>query len=278
MKNGIVSNWMTAPAVSVTPEAHLVDARRIMDIKKIRALPVVSDNQVVGIVTRRGLLRTDFAATNSDAWIANVDVRDERIDDVMTANPITILPNSSLPKAARVMMENKITALPVVNNKSLKGILTASDIFRFIIDELPDLRESLLVEDYMTDEVVTITADTSLLEAHRLMGTRRIRALPVMDGIQLIGLVTRTDLMGSDPSRFSSRNNQELSLKILTQSVEKIMTRELLTIGPEEPIQKAASLMLENKIHCLPVTDAKGNLVGILTETDLFRMVIQKFS
>jgi len=279
MNNGLVWNWMSTPVVTATPEMSLTEARRLMNEKQIRALPVVEEDQLVGIITRRGLLRLDlsFILETDEAFSLKVEPEEVRVGEVATRNPITISPKSSIPKAARIMLENKITALPVMEAGKLVGILTNSDLLRFILSEYPTLKRKLLVSHYMTEDVVTIEPDTSLLEAHRLMGAKRIRSLVVMDGDRLAGLVTRTDLMSSDPSRLASRNNQELSLKILTQPVEKVMSRSLITISPSEPVTRAAELMLRNKIHCLPVVDEQEKLAGIITESDLFLMIVQKF-
>ncbi len=278
MKNGIIRNWMSSPVITITPETHLNDARRTMNAEKIRALPVVKDGELVGIVTRRGLLRTDIPTLSENAWNTEVDLKDVVVSEIMTKNPITVPASGPLPKAARVMLENKITAIPVVDeNREMVGIITTSDIFRFILAELPDLKENLTVRDYMTSRVVTLLPDDSLLEAHRLMGAERIRSLPVVAEGELAGVVTRTDLLSNDNSRFLSRNNQEESLKVLTSSVEQIMTTNVITIRPEASLIEAASLMLRNKIHSLPVMNADNKLAGILTESDLFRMVIQKF-
>lgn len=278
MKNGIIRNWMSSPVTTITPETHLNDARRTMDAQKIRALPVLKDGELVGIITRRGLLRTDIPTLAENAWTTDVDLKDAVVSEIMTKNPITVPASGPLPKAARVMLENKITAIPVVDeNREMVGIITTSDIFRFILAELPDLKEDLIVRDYMTSHVVTLFPDDSLLEAHRLMGAERIRSLPVVAEGELAGIVTRTDLLSNDNSRFLSRNNQEESLRVLTSSVEQIMTTSVITIRPEASVIEAASLMLRHKIHSLPVMDAENKLTGILTESDLFRMVIQKF-
>lgn len=279
MNNGLVWNWMSSPVVTATPEMSLTEARRLMNEKQIRALPVVEADQLVGIITRRGLLRLDlsFILEADEAFSLKVEPEEVKVGEVATRNPITISPKSSIPKAARIMLENKITALPVIEADKLVGILTNSDLLRFILSEYPALKRKLPVSHYMTEDVVTIEPDTSLLEAHRLMGAKRIRSLVVMDGDRLVGLVTRTDLMSSDPSRLASRNNQELSLKILTQPVEKVMTRSLITISPSEAVTQAAELMLRHKIHCLPVVDEQEKLVGIITESDLFLMIVQKF-
>jgi acetoin utilization protein AcuB len=176
------------------------------------------------------------------------------------------------------MMENKITCLPVVNSKKETiGIITSSDIFRAVISELNDSRDTLTAQDYMTSRVVTIDPETSLMEVQRVMGVERIRTLPVMKEDRLVGLITRTDVLSVDPSRLIGYLNQEAALKILNRKVDEFMTRELITVHPETPIVEVARMMLEYKIHCLPVLSAENKLVGIITETDLFRMVVQKF-
>ncbi len=277
MINGIVKFWMTNPVITVSPGTSLTSARQLVDQHKIRVLPVVENDKLVGITTRRGLLRLDLSLLDKNSWHESVPLNEETVSDVMTTNPIMILSTAPIPKAARIMLENKITALPVMENEKMVGILTNSDLLRFIIEEYPSLKTQLPVNRYMTDDVVTIEKDTSLLEAHRLMGTKRIRSLPVVDDGNLVGLITRTDLMSSDPSRLASRNKQELSLRVLTQPVEKIMSQSIITVSPNAQVIEAARLMLENKIHCLPVLDADKKLTGIITESDLFLMVVQKF-
>jgi len=277
MENRLVKAWMTSPAITVSPETNLKDARSLISEHNIRALPVLKDNKLVGIITKRGLLRLDLSVLGIETWNSHADLEDGKVADIMTRKPLTVIPDSTVPKAARVMLENKITALPVVQKGVLVGILTNSDILRFLITGYPELPKPVLVQNCMTDEVVTLSRYSSLLEAHTLMGTKRIRSLPVMENDHLVGLVTRTDLMSSDPSRLASRNNQELSLKILTQDVEKVMTKDVMTIGQNVEVIEAAKIMLEKKIHVLPVLDESQNLKGILTESDLFLMVIQKF-
>jgi acetoin utilization protein AcuB len=278
MKNGITSTWMSTPVKTVSPKTFIVEARQTMNTEKIRAMPVVQDEKVVGIITWRGLLRADIPVIDGVRWTKEIVLKEKRIEDIMTVNPIGVLPNSLLPKSARIMLENKIPVLPVFNEKrGAQGILTTSDIFRFIMNELPELKTVLRVEDYMTSDLVIVDQDTSLLEAQRLMGIKRIRSLPVVEEGKLIGLVTRTDMVKVEPSRFASPHNQEQSLAILLQPIEKIMTRRLVTTTSRASLVSVAKSMLENKIHCLPVLDNDGQLSGIITDSDLFRMVVKKF-
>ncbi|MEN4100146.1 MAG: CBS domain-containing protein [Anaerolineaceae bacterium] len=277
MKKSLVSNWMSSDVVTVTPETPVVIARKVMSAKHIRTLPVVDDENLVGIVTRRGLLRIDYPPHMDTADLPSEKTHDILVGEIMTKNPITILPNEPLSKAAYVMWENKITALPVLTEDGkLVGILTSSDVFRAIIEELPCLPEHIAVNTYMTTALITITPDTALIEARRLMAVNRIRALPVLDDTRLVGILTRTDLMAASWPRRFDRDDDEHFWKIELEHVERIMTTNVITIDETANIIEAARLMLVNKIHALPVVDTEGGLTGIITESDLFRMVVQK--
>jgi acetoin utilization protein AcuB len=171
MSNQLVKSWMSTPVTTVTEETPLSEARKLIADKKIRALPVMRGDKLVGIITRRGLLRLDLSILGEGSWHLNADLEDEKVGRVMTLKPLTILPDSSMPKAARIMLENKITALPVIENNRLLGIITNSDILRFLLATYEELKKPIFIKNYMTDEVVSIEKTTSLLEAHRLMGT-----------------------------------------------------------------------------------------------------------
>ena len=277
MINCLVKNWMTSPAVTVTPDTTIVAARDVMSEQKIKILLIAEKDQLLGVVTQRGLIRIDFSVLGEEGCNESADFSEIKIESIMTRNPRITQPDLSIPKAARVMLENRIAALPVVENERLIGILSSSDLMRLIIYACPLLEKEILVDHYMSDEIISIEPKTTLLEAHRLTGTKRIRTLPVLDDNQLVGIVTRTDLVCSDPSRLASREHQDLLLKILLQPVEKVMRKDLITISLDAPIAEAARLMLENGIHSLLVVDDDHKLTGVLTESDLFLMIVQKF-
>ncbi|MEA4812269.1 MAG: CBS domain-containing protein [Anaerolineaceae bacterium] len=280
MKDNTVRYWMSSPVVTGSPDMPIAEARKLISANKIRALPVLSAEKLVGIVTRRGLLRLDysFLTPQEGEHAPSAAPETEVLGDIMSQNPITLTIEQTMPEAARIMLENKITALPVLQNEKLVGIITNSDIFRFIIEKSAEIHDHRKVKDVMTEDVWTIDPASSLLEANRIMGPNRIRALPVVHANQMVGIVTRTDLMSSEPSRLFSKNQQELSLKILATPIEKVMSNPVITIKPEAPIKDAAHLMLENKIHALPVLDPKGKLIGIITESDLFLATMQRYA
>jgi CBS domain-containing protein len=134
-----------------------------------------------------------------------------------------------------------------------------------------------LVKHWMTRDVITITPDTSLHEAHRLMTEKRIRRLPVIDHGKLIGIVTLGDVRSAEPSAASTLSVWEMNNLLAKLKVSEIMTREPTTISQEATISTVAEIMLEKKFSCLPVVDETGKLVGIITESDIFRLVVREW-
>jgi len=132
-----------------------------------------------------------------------------------------------------------------------------------------------LVKNWMTKNVISITSATSLPEAHKLMSDYNIRRLPVVENGRLVGIVTRGDVREAEPSDATSLSIWEGNYLLAKLHVDRIMTRNPLTISAEATIEEAAKIMLENKVSGLPVVDQEQKVVGIITESDIFRMVVQ---
>ncbi len=131
------------------------------------------------------------------------------------------------------------------------------------------------VRDWMTPNPITIDVKTTLPEAHKLMKECHIRRLPVVDHGKVVGILTLGDIREASPSDATSLSIFELNYLLAKLNVEKIMTRDPITIAPEATIREAAQLMLEHKIGGLPVVENE-KLVGIITESDIFRVLVQE--
>ncbi|MCA9927997.1 MAG: CBS domain-containing protein [Anaerolineales bacterium] len=131
-----------------------------------------------------------------------------------------------------------------------------------------------LVKDWMTRDVISIAPDTTLAEADRLLVEHTIRRLPVVENGRLIGIVTYGDIRSAKPSQASSLSVWEMNQFISRLQAAEIMTPQPITVSQESTIGEAAHIMLQNMISGLPVVDANGTLVGIITESDIFRMVV----
>jgi acetoin utilization protein AcuB len=133
----------------------------------------------------------------------------------------------------------------------------------------------MLVRDRMTSDPTTITPVTSFPEGFRIMRERGIRHLPVVDdGGVLIGIVTQTDLLHASPSAATTLSVFEMSYLLANLHVREVMSSPPVTVSEDAPLEEAARLMVEKKIGCLPVM-RDGELVGLITETDIFEVFVE---
>ena len=128
----------------------------------------------------------------------------------------------------------------------------------------------MIVRDLMTRDPLTVSIDTPLLEARRMMTERRIRHLLVTDGERLAGIVTDRDIRLNMPSPATSLSIWEINYLLARMTVESVMTKAVITVAPERDVAAAAHIMLDHEIGALPVVDA-GAVIGIVTETDMLR-------
>jgi CBS domain-containing protein len=131
------------------------------------------------------------------------------------------------------------------------------------------------VRSWMTEKVITITPQTTLPEAQRIMLEHKIRRLPVMKSGKLVGIVTLGDIREANPSDATTLSIYELNYLMDRLTAKDFMTPNPITITPDATIAEAARLMVEHKIGGLPVID-RDDLVGIITETDFCRLLISQ--
>ena len=132
------------------------------------------------------------------------------------------------------------------------------------------------VRDWMTRDIITTTPTTPLGHARKLMIENNIRRLPVVGDEGLVGIITRNDIHEAEPAEMSSVSIWELHQLLSRLYVKGEMTPNPITVTPDDTIGHAANLMLKNKVGGLPVVAANGQLVGIITESDIFRLVVRE--
>ena len=135
-----------------------------------------------------------------------------------------------------------------------------------------------LVRDWMTRSVITVNPSTLMLDAHKMRRTNKIRRLPVVKRDKVVGIVTRSDIREAEPSEATSLNVWEINYLLARVQVKEIMTKDVVTIRPDATIKDAAEQMYARKIGGLPVVNEKGHIQGIITESDIFRILIAWFN
>jgi acetoin utilization protein AcuB len=123
------------------------------------------------------------------------------------------------------------------------------------------------VKEWMSREVVTVASSASLREAYKLMSETNVRRLPVVDEGEIVGIVSLGDMR-------EARQRYE-GAQADTVTVRDFMTEDPITINPDASMGLAAQIMLQTKASGLPVADSEGRLIGVLSSSDIFRMVVQ---
>jgi CBS domain-containing protein len=179
----IANELMSHDVVTITPEASLDDAARIMGEKHIGSLIVVKYHTPVGIVTERDLL--------SKVLALGLFLGDEKVEDVMSYPLVAVSLSAKVKEVAKLMISRK-GRLAVFDAGTLVGIITASDL----IKSLPDVPETgVKVDDLMTKDVVTADEETSVISIAKIMGGQRIGSVIITREGEPFGIFTERDLL-----------------------------------------------------------------------------------
>lgn len=131
------------------------------------------------------------------------------------------------------------------------------------------------VREIMTKNVVSISLDETLDLVNEIMENGHIRHMPVTQGGRVIGVVSQRDLLRARLSSVLGYSEEDSKEFLEVIDVAKVMSPEVKIADPNEPVVHAAKRMLEASIGCLPVVDEEGDLVGLVTETDIMRHYVK---
>jgi len=132
----------------------------------------------------------------------------------------------------------------------------------------------LRVVDVMTREPLTVTATETIGEADDLMSQNKILQLPVVKGKELVGIITDRDIRSFlSGSLLASPDQREMALKT---RIREIMTSDPITVSPDDDLEEAVELLIEEKVGGIPVVDEAAGLVGIVTFVDVLRCFLNR--
>ena len=174
------------------------------------------------------------------------------VADIMTNVPIVVEVPGSRSDAINVMVRNKLTGVPVVRaaDGKLVGIVSRKDVFNNFEEEQLSL--------IMKKDIITVSPDASIPDVAKIFVEKRIHRLPVVDNGKLVGIITPTDLL------------DEVKAKKSSLKAEDVINTTCVTAYVDDPLSYVIASMRVSKCVAFPVLDAKGDLVGIITDRDLF--------
>jgi len=252
----LVEDILSRDPLYVEDSTFLTKARQIIRDNHVRGLPVVNSKGIVmGIVTNQDMLRV--TSTKS-----NVTVSGYVVQVPIVTGQMDVL------DAARLMLKEKITLLPVVESEEklvLKGVVSLLDVFKNIdLDNAPKSQ----VSEVMTTKVVTTRPDDSVTRIWDLMVEKDFTGLPVVRDGKLIGMITRFDML-KGTARIG-KESERRPPDSMQMPVEKFMSSPLYSVKPEDSVCTAIELMLKYDVGRMTVVD-DGKLVGIVDRNDLIK-------
>ena len=204
------------------------------------------------IEIKTGSIASDGLVISSLNWLV--------VGDVMSKEVATICPDEIVISAAKIMSDNKISCLVVMDQGNIAGIITETDVLRRVGNKGKDIYRTKLSQ-IMSSPVESVSSDLSVLEVSKIMGVKHIKRLPIIDEGKLVGIVTQTDLV------------RTLTSYGLWRDVSEIMSRNIAGIQMHASVEEAAEIMTSRRISCIMVMDG-NDVAGVLTEKDLLGRVV----
>jgi CBS domain-containing protein len=186
--------------------------------------------------------------------------RELKISDIMSHDTITAAPEDTVLSAVKKMSESNVSCVVVVDDGTVSGIVTDKDILKGIAGKDTEFQR-LCVTDRMSTPVEVVCPETSVFAAGKTMEAKGIKRLPVVDGGELVGIVTQTDI-----------TRGLISISPL-KAVSDIMAIDIATVDTGATVAEAAQIMSSKGISCL-VAMHRNTVAGIVTEKDLIRRVV----
>ncbi|CUR52204.1 CBS domain [Nitrosotalea devaniterrae] len=259
----------TVPVITLHLENSIHEALFLMRKNDIKRLVIVNEDVPVGIVTERDIgrfLQNDKTSRMLDQI---------HLNEIMSRKLFTISKDQDeiLIQCAIRMDAFQIGSIIIIDSEKLVGIVTKSDLVKYFSKSFAGVYK---VSDYMNTKMITCRKSDSLLFSLTLLNKNNISRLVVTnnDG-KPVGIISYdTFLRNSEYFKLEKQNTRDYLLPKTTAKellVSDLVGNELLTIGSEDDLAKAARLMSEYKISGIPVVDENGNLEGVISATDVIR-------
>ncbi|NOY87744.1 MAG: CBS domain-containing protein [Deltaproteobacteria bacterium] len=132
----------------------------------------------------------------------------------------------------------------------------------------------MFARDYMTKAIATVHPDDLVIDVAKTMQHEGIRHVPVVENGRLVGIVSRNTLRDASPSKATDLSKREINFLLSKMKVREVMKKEVITCGPDAHVEDVARTMQTKRIGAMPVVE-KGKLLGILTNNDMFRILMK---
>lgn len=281
MKSMKVKDVMDKKPIIAEVPGTREDVLRIFGKYEVSGVPVVraGTKEFAGIVTRSDIFKNP---------------EENQLAMIINRNPITISPDASLKRAAKIFYEKRIHGIPVVKGKNLVGVISPTDILRVIAEKEDDI-----VENYLSPIFIPIYQETPLPVVMKIFRLTHASALPVLnDEGELAGIVADGDLftfshlhetvdksslgLGEDEDVWTWEGIRDVmrlyyetsKIELPPVPVKEVMVRDVITAYIKSKISDTARKMLENDVDQLPVIDENDDIVGMIYDVDIMKALL----
>ena len=259
-----IKNLMSEELITIDKDQNLSDALKLLRKHNISRLPVTNNKELVGIISER-----DIANKLGSSKYESMPASRLHISSVMVKDVITVPETMQLDEVAKLMLENGIGSVPVMNDEGMVGIVSKADFVTLAVGIAFD---KITVKEIMTKDLIAVSSTERLVHARRLMKDSHVGRLPVVDDEKLAGMVTSKDLM-----RAFIDFRKKVPEKYQKSQIKEVLVEDIMSMNPtftskDATISEVAKIMMETGYNGLPVVEGT-NVVGIITQTDILRLI-----
>ncbi len=276
-RKGEILHVAKTSVVTMAPTTLVYDAIQMMAKEGFRRIPIADAGTkfLEGIVTATDIVNylgggEKFKIIQQRFGGNFFKAINEPIRLIMTKNVVSVETSAKVGEAIRLMKENNVGGLPVVDEKNrVRGIITERDIAGLFADKISGVR----VAQLMSEKVITALPTTTIFEVEKTMTAQGFRRLPIISDNKVIGIITAMDIIrffGSGEVFKYLRSGT--IMQVLNTPALEIATKEVVTIKPSADVGQAAKIMRSKNIGAIPVVE-NDRLVGIITERDFFKII-----
>jgi CBS domain-containing protein len=276
----LVRDYMTSDVVQVEIPGNRDDVLKILKRTGISGVPVIKNKKIVGIITRKDLLRKP---------------EETQLGLLMTAKPISIEPDADIRKAARLLVDHHIRRLPVVEDGHLLGLLSVSDL----VHAISQMKIKDEIKTTYTSKTFALWEETPLPVVGRVMEISGVDAIPILDNENVLqGIISERDLIrnssiedsvgvsdfsnGTDDDEWtweSIRDNHSISfgiskVQLPNRPVKLAMVKNVVAVPHNAEVSECALKMRRARVDQLPVINGDKRLVGMLYDRKLIRALL----
>jgi len=275
----LVQDYMTSDVVHVEIPGNRDDVLKILKRTGISGVPVIKSKKLVGIITRKDLLRKP---------------EETQLGLLMTAKPITIAPDADIRDAARLLYTHRIRRLPVVESNKLTGLLSVADL----IHAIAQLKIKDEIKDIYVSQAFALWEETPLPLVGRIMEISGLDAIPILDSdSRLQGIISERDLIrnssiedsvgvsdfsnGTDDDEWTWESIRDMhtisygisKVQLPDRPVKTAMVKNVVSVPQNAEVSECALKMRRARVDQLPIINGDRRLVAMLYDRDLIRVL-----